>query len=336
MPRILVSIPTARHPNCARLVTPTLREGLARLGEVAWHDGEDDVSFRAALQAHRPEILVGAWNTPLLTPDHLAVVPSLKVYAYLCGGLKKAVERACIERGLIVSNWGDVPGRFVAEGSLTLLLAALRAVPWFDRHLHEGRRWRDRSADPLVRSVIGRRIGIHGLGAIGRALVPMLKAMHCRVAAHDPFVSAEAMQAMGVDCEPTAQGLYRSCSGIVNLLPAIPATRRLVGRDLLRLLPDGACYVLTGRAWTTDLAALADELATGRITAGIDVFDPEEPPPLDLPLRKLPNCVLQPHTAMSEEAQDAQVEHLLSRLQRYLDTGVMPDLVTPARYDAMT
>lgn len=331
MPRILVAVP--HQPNNDRMLSPVLRRGLEELGEVAWF--HDNQGFAEAVRRAHPEIVVGSWGTPCLTRALRREVPGLRVYAHLAGGVRPYVERACIEDGLVVSNWGDLAGPFVAEASLAMLLAAMRRLSWFDAGMHGGKRWKDPGFDPPVRSLIGRRVGIHGFGAIGRALAPMLAGLRCRTVAFDPFVPAARMQELGVEAAESAQDLYRSCTAVINLLPDIAATRGLVDRTLLRCLPDGAVYVLTGRAATTDVEALTDEVATGRLLAALDVF-PVEPLPLESPLRSLPGAILQPHIGMSDDALDAMVEHLLNRLRAWASTGVMPDAISPARYDLMT
>jgi phosphoglycerate dehydrogenase-like enzyme len=79
-------------------------------------------------------------------------------------------------------------------------------------------------------------------------------------------------------------------------VPITPETRHLVGRRELALLPDGAAFINTARAWAVDQEALLAELQTGRISAALDVFEPE-PMPVDSPFRRLENVILTPHQA---------------------------------------
>lgn len=324
--RILIALP--RQPLNDRLVLG-LRAGLPA---AEW--SRDPAAFADDLRRHRPEAVVGGWGTPCLTRALWREVPGVRAYLHLAGGVRGQVERACIADGLAVSNWGDLAGPFVAEASLAMLLAAMRRIPWFDAAMHAGKGWKEPGADPPVRSLIGRRVGIHGFGSIGRALAPMLAAVGCRVAACDPHVAPERMRALGVEAMDAA-ALHAGCSAVVNLLPAVPATRGLVTRELLARLPDGAVYVLTGRAATVDVDALAAEVAAGRLLAALDVF-PVEPLPADAPLRRLPGALILPHLGMSDDALDAMVAHLLARLRAWQAEGRMPDAITPARYDGMT
>lgn len=333
--RILASIPfDGGHPANRRLFSSALRDGLAALGTVTWNHERRPAAWLDLLRAANPTVMVGTWGSPVLTPEALAAAPALRAYVYLAGSVRTQVDRAAIEQGLVVSNWGEVPGPYVAEATVAMLLAAMRQLCWFDAALHAGR-WRNHASDPAVHSLRGRRVGIHGCGAIGRALAPLLLPFGCTVAGHDPHVPAATLTAHCIEPIADAQTLYRTSFAVINLLPAIPATQHLVGADLLRLLPDGGVYVLPGRAATTDFAALIAELQSGRLRAALDVFD-REPLALDSPLRTLPNCVLQPHLGMSDDATDAMVTHGLARLRRWCADGVMPDAITLDRYDGMT
>jgi len=333
--RILASIPLdGGHPANHRLFCAQLHDGLAALGTVTWSHERQPAGWFDLLRTTNPTVMVGTWGSPPLTPAALAAAPDLRAYVYLAGSVRTQVERACIERGLTVSNWGDVPGPYVAEATMAMLLAAMRQTCWFDAALHAGG-WRNHATDPAVHSLRGRRVGIHGCGAIGRALAPLLRPFGCTVAGHDPHVPAATLIAHDIEPVTDVETLYRTSFAVINLLPAIPATRHLVNADLLRLLPDNGVYVLPGRGATTDFAALTAELQSGRLRAALDVFD-REPLAPDSPLRTLPNCVLQPHLGMSDDATDAMVAHGLARLRRWCADGAMSDAITLDRYDGMT
>jgi phosphoglycerate dehydrogenase-like enzyme len=90
--------------------------------------------------------------------------------------------------------------------------------------------------------------------------------------------------------------LLPSADVVVLLVPLTPQTRGLVDERFLAALPDGALLVNAARGPVAQTAALLAELSTGRISAALDVTDPE-PLPADHPLWGLPNVLLTPHVA---------------------------------------
>jgi phosphoglycerate dehydrogenase-like enzyme len=126
-------------------------------------------------------------------------------------------------------------------------------------------------------------------------VIELLRPFDLRVLVSDPyFGEAEAAQ-LGV--ERRALDELLACADVVSLhAPALPSTRHLLDRRRLGLLRDGAVLVNTARGSLVDHDALLAELRAGRISAVLDVTDPE-PLPADSPLFTLPNVVLTPHIA---------------------------------------
>ena len=113
--------------------------------------------------------------------------------------------------------------------------------------------------------------------------------------AYDPYLSEEEASALGVS-KVSLENLM-SCSDIVSLhAPATEETKHMINKTNLRLMKDGAIFINTARGSIVNEQDLIKELETGRITACLDVTDPE-PPDINSPLRKLPNVVLTPHIA---------------------------------------
>jgi phosphoglycerate dehydrogenase-like enzyme len=95
----------------------------------------------------------------------------------------------------------------------------------------------------------------------------------------------------------TLEEILTTCRVISLHAASLPATRHLLDGKRLRLIPDGAVLINTARGALIDTDALVAELKTGRFTAALDVFDPDEPLPPEHPLRDLPNVILTPHIA---------------------------------------
>ena len=215
-------------------------------------------------------------------PVDLDLFPSLRLIANFSVGYDRIDVEACRARGVAVTNTPGVLDAATADLALALMLAARRGLVMGDRLVRSGG-WKTHWASQhLGREVSGATLGIVGLGRIG---------------------SAVARRARGFDM--TVQHVSRSegdldellrTSDIVSLhVPLSAETTGLISRERLGLLQDGATLVNTARGAIVEEDGLVDELVSGRITAGLDVFvhEPNVPPQLF----DLPNVVLTPHIA---------------------------------------
>jgi phosphoglycerate dehydrogenase-like enzyme len=163
-----------------------------------------------------------------------------------------------------------------------------------DRALHtaDAPEGRDKSFN---REASGRTIGIVGLGGIARSLLHFLAPFAPHVLVFDPFLSEEAIRAVGA--EPTAlDDLLRQSDAVFLMAVPTSENRRLIGARELDLLRPESVLLVISRAWLVDEAALIERLQAGRFRAAMDVFE-EEPLPAGHPYRSLPNVVLTPHRA---------------------------------------
>jgi glyoxylate reductase len=222
----------------------------------------------------------------LVTPNEaveLGLYPVLRLIANYGVGYDRIDLDACRARGVAVTNTPGVLDAATADLAMALMLAARRGLVAGDRLVRAGA-WASHWSVPqaLAREVSGATLGIVGLGRIG---------------------SAVAQRARGFDmdvrhvrrCEGDLDELLRT-SDVVSLhVPLTNETEGLITRKRLALLRDGTTLVNTARGAIVDEGALVDELVSGRITAGLDVFAHE--PDVPAALFDLPNVVLTPHIA---------------------------------------
>jgi len=285
------------------------------------------------LEVIRPEVLVGAWTMPALPifPDRLPV----RYYCHLAGSVRKQVTRSHLEQGLLVSNWGTTAAPAVAESALTLALASLKNLTTHQMHLHLRQGWRQSGTEPQ-KSLIEARVGIHGFGAIGREVAKLLTPFRARIEVWDPYVGQEVLAEHSVRRSESLDALFAGSDVFFECCALTPETRGLVNEQKLALLPDGAVYVNTARGLIDDEAALAQELRSRRIAAGLDVFA-TEPLPGDSPLRGLENLVLTPHMGgKTAQARKAAGAFALQNLRRYFSGETPEALVSLANYDRST
>jgi len=146
---------------------------------------------------------------------------------------------------------------------------------------------------PMGIPLAGKRLGILGLGLLGREVARMGLAFKMDVVAWSENLTAEAAAAQGARRVEKAE-LFATADAISLHLVLSARTRQIVGQQELAAMKPGAILVNTSRAGLVDSAALMQAIKSRRITAGLDVFD-TEPLPADHPLRHMPNAVLSPH-----------------------------------------
>ena len=238
-------------------------------------------------------ILVSAWQTPPLPADLLVGdTGSLAYVCHLAGTVRKLIPRELIARGLLVTNWGDSISGTVAECALMLTLMALRRASYWAVAMHREGAWKNPST--FTQSLLGRRVGLHGLGAISQRLVPMLRPFTDRIQAYSPRVPDQTFTRLDVTRVNSLEVLFSTSDVVVELAAATPENRHTVTEALLRLIPEGGVFVNVGRGSVVDEAALARIAREGRLQVALDVYQ-QEPLPADSPFRGLPNVTLLPH-----------------------------------------
>ena len=239
-------------------------------------------------------------------PVELELLPDLRLVANYGVGYDRVDVRACRERGILVTNTPGVLDAAVADLTLALILACRRHLVASDRFVRQGR-WRRGWARPelLGRDLAGSTLGLVGFGRIGQEVAKRAEAFGMRVIVN--------RRSGGLPLDE----LLRT-SDVVSLhVPLTPATHGLISREQLALLQDGATLINTARGAIVDEVALVDELVSGRISAGLDVFADE--PRVPERLLDLPNVVLTPHIASATvETRAAMTRVLVENVLAFL------------------
>jgi len=246
------------------------------------------------------DFLMGSWVTTAvkLTEADFLAAPQLKLVQLMSAGYEHVDLHLAARYGVPVAHFGDAMASVVAEHTLLLILAVLRRVRQLDAAVRSGA-WR--TGEPVLHELRGRRVGLIGLGYIGREVALRLRAFQADVAyVARHRLTAEAERALGVEYLPFDELLGRS--DIVSLhVPLAPSTRGLIGERAFGLMKSGGVLVNTSRGQVVDQAALLAALTSGQLGgAGLDVLDPEPPDPAS-PLLQLPNVVFTPHTGGQAE-----------------------------------
>ncbi|HEY8383751.1 MAG TPA: 2-hydroxyacid dehydrogenase [Microvirga sp.] len=193
-------------------------------------------------------------------------------------------------RGITVTNTPDVLNDEVADLTLGLLLATIRHIPQADRYLREGR-WLERPY-PLTTTLRGRKVGIIGLGRIGKAIAKRVEAFGVEVMYH----GRSRQEGVAYAYHPTVTSLAEACDVLIAITPGGAETRHLINAEVLRALGPDGILINVARGSVVDERALIEALQNRTIlAAGLDVFEDEPRVPAEL--IAMDHVVLLPHVA---------------------------------------
>lgn len=274
---------------------------LARLGNAVEIDptltAENFTDPRVRDALADTEILITGWGCPHIDEAVLAAAPRLRAILHAAGSVKGLTSPAVWERGITVSSAAGANALPVAEYTLAMILLAGKDLFAQRDLLRAQRAFPYGEIMPGIGN-FGRRVGVVGASRIGRRLIELLRPFDLRVTLADPYVDATEAAALGVPLLPLDDLL--ATSDIVTVhAPQTPETLHLIGRRELALMPTGSVLVNTARGALLDHDALVEELRANRLSAILDVTDPE-PLPVDSPLFDLPNAFITPHLAGSQ------------------------------------
>lgn len=288
----------AMSPSKTRFVLD--EAALARLAlvcDIATSAPLDELGSPAARSILKDtDILVTGWGCPFISREIVASAPKLRLIAHAAGTVKYHLDPAVFEAGIAVTNAVDANAVPVAEFTLAMIILANKRTFEF-RDLYRADPTRT-SSHALMDTPIGnyrRTVGIVGASHIGRRVIRLLEPLDCSILLYDPHIRAGDQITQRVQLVSLDDLMGKS--DVVSLhAPSLPETRGMIGARELGLMRDGATLINTARGALVDEAALVAALETGRISAVIDVTEPEIPP-ADSELYRLPNVFLTPHIA---------------------------------------
>jgi phosphoglycerate dehydrogenase-like enzyme len=251
---------------------------------------------------------VSFYVTPYrMGPEVAEVIPrmtGLEVVQTLTAGVDAV--RSQVPEGVTLCSGRGIHDSSTAELALTLMLASLRGIPEFVR-AHDRHEWKQQWRPALA----DRRVLLVGYGAIGRAI-------EARLLPFETTVTRVARTARdGVHAIDELPALLPDADVVVLIVPLTDETRGMVDAEFLSRMKDGALLVNLGRGGLVDTDTLVAALHTERITAAVDVVDPE-PLPADHPLWTAPGLLLSPHVGGPSSAMWPRAHRLVrDQLHRY-------------------
>ncbi|QNE48635.1 hydroxyacid dehydrogenase (plasmid) [Glaciihabitans sp. INWT7] len=279
------------------------------------------------------EVVVTGWGSRRL-PDHLESSDRLRFVAHSAGTIREFVPRSLIDDGVLVSQAAFGMATSVAELALVFTITLLRNLHLTTRLMEASHDWSAAASITAGPALAGSRVGVVGASRVGRAYIDLVRAAGAEVVVYDPYLDLESAARLGVTLSDL-DDLLASCRVVAVHAPVTPETRHLLDRRRLSLICDGGVLVNTARSAIVDIEALTDELVTGRLSAGLDVFD-EEPLPSTNRLWGLPNVILTPHVGgITRHAQHLQGLIVVEEIERLAAGRPLEFTVPSDRYDIL-
>jgi lactate dehydrogenase-like 2-hydroxyacid dehydrogenase len=242
----------------------------------------------------------------------MAQLPALELISIMGVGYDKVDVAATLQRGIPVTHTPEVLNDEVADLAIGLMLSIARRIPQADRYVRAGH-WAEQGNMPFSRKMSGARLGIVGLGRIGKAIAHRAEAFGMQIA----YTGRTRQDSVAYAYHPNAKTLAQAVDFLVVITPGGEGTRHMIDREVLAALGPRGYLVNVARGSVVDEAALIEALQNDVIAgAGLDVFENE--PQVPAALRALDNVVLTPHMASAtHETRQAMADLALANLQAH-------------------
>ncbi len=282
----------AQAPSIDILVTgpfmPLIAERL-KAGFIT-HDlwsAPDKAAFLASVAPRIRGIAAGGGHTRL-DGAFMDQLPKLEIAASFGVGYDHIDAKAAQARKVIVTNTPDVLTDEVADLAIGLLLSTIRQLPQADRYLRAGS-WLAKPY-PLTATLRGRKIGIVGLGRIGKAVAQRLEAFGVSIAYH----GRSRQEDVAYRYYPSLVAMAQDVDTLVSVAPGGASTHHIINMEVMKALGADGIIVNVGRGTVVDeqalIVALRDKII---LSAGLDVFEDEPKVPAEL--IAMDHIVLLPH-----------------------------------------
>lgn len=297
-------------------------DGLAQFGTYTVYAHTDSVRETIARIGTNEIVLTN--KTPI-TKEILDCCPSVRYIGVLATGYNVIDCRAAREKGIPVTNVPSYGTNAVAQFTMALLLEICHKTGLHDAAVHEGQ-WERSGVFSFwltpQSELAGKTMGIIGLGRIGTAVAKLAQAFGMRVIAHSRTPKE------GIDCVDLDTLLAQS--DVVSLhCPQFPETERIIRKETLNKMKNGAILLNTSRGGLLDEADVAEALRSGKLqAAAVDVVS-REPILGSNPLLHAPNCIITPHMAWAPtESRLRLMDCVVENLHCFL-SGAPQNVVNP-------
>lgn len=327
--RLSPPMPTPTQQKSVLLPEKLSDEGVSLLGSALRVDKKLDLTPEELLKVIPSYDAIIVRSATKVTREVIEAATNLKVIGRAGVGVDNIDINAATERGVLVVNAPTGNCVAAAEHAVALMCSLARRVAQADATIKSGG-W-DRSKFVGV-SLVGKTLGLIGLGRIGREVAKRALGLGMKVVASDPFMSQEAAAAFGVDLVPTddvfAKGDFLSLH-----VPLIESTRHLVNTRAFSLMKDGARLINAARGGVVDEEALLAALESGKVAgAALDCFEFEppskHPDSISSKVAAHPSVLATPHLgASTREAQEDVAVEIATAVRCALGGDLVPTMI---------
>jgi phosphoglycerate dehydrogenase-like enzyme len=285
----------------------TLRAEIARRVElVADVQTQSSIELNPGLLAD-VEVIFSGWGVPTMDAAFLEAAPKLRGVFYGAGSIKCMTTDAFWARGIAVTSAYAMNAIPVSEFTLASILLSLK------RTWHYALETKRLGAYPKKVTPAGcyrTKVGLISFGMIGRLVRERLRPFDLDVWVYDPFLSAEQAAEFNVTLV-SLDDIFRHCDVVSLHTPWLKQTEGMICGRHFDLMKDGATFINTARGAVVNEPEMVEVLTRrSDLTALLDVTWPE-PPIEGSPLYTLPNVVLTPHIAGSQETECRRMGQLM-------------------------
>ena len=289
--KLFVAIP--RTANAwKQFMTENARAYLEERFEVSYFPLERQLKPEEFAQyAADADVVMTGWGHPMIDAAMLEGT-RIKLIAHTGGSVADYVAQDVYEKGIKVISGNDLYAESVAEGALGYMLMGLRKMVDYIEDTRAGC-WHSERCGPSE-GLLGQTVGLVGMGAITKKLIPMLRPFGVRLKLYSGYPIDAAYLAENKAVQAPLEEIFSTCK-VVSIHSALnDRTKGLIGREHFDLLQDGAVFVNTARGAIVREDEMIEALKENRFMAVLDVYckEPLEP---DSPLRQLKNVYCMPH-----------------------------------------
>ena len=294
--------------------------GMEALGELTVYDRTSPSELLE--RSEGAEVLIT--NKTLITAENMAELPNLKYIGVLATGYNVVDIDAAKARGIVVTNIPAYSTNSVAQMVFAHVLNITQRVGYYANENTQGR-WTNNADfcywDTNLVELDGKKMGIVGLGNIGKATARIALAFGMEVLAYTSKEQKDLPQ--GVK-KVTLDELFAESDVLSLHCPLTPDTKEMVNAERLRMMKQNAILINTGRGPLVNEQDLADALNEGRIAgAGLDVLS-VEPALANNPLLSAKNCFITPHIAWAtKEARTRLMDIAVNNLKSYQEGNII-------------
>ena len=258
------------------------------------------------------------------TAEIIEAATNLKVIGRAGIGVDNVDIAAASAKGTVVMNTPFGNSITTAEHAIAMMFAAARQIPSADASTQAGK-WE--KSKFMGTEITGKTLGLVGAGNIGSVVASRALGLKMKVAAFDPFLSADKAQELGIEKVEELDDLLARADFVTLHLPKTEKTANILSAEKIAKMKPGARLINCARGGLVDEAAVRAALDSGHLAAAaFDVF--AEEPAKDNPLFGAPNFVATPHLgAATSEAQENVALQVAQQMSDYLMQGAISNAI---------